>query len=211
MVLNGDIDPPYLRRQLEAADLVVGADGGAAAVTAAGGRCDVIVGDQDSLTIEALAAAQARNPAVEIRVHPREKDATDAELALAAAVDRGADAALVVGAFGGERRDHEVANVLLLAHAGWRGLDVTLGDPHQEIRLVTGRREWCGAVGDLVTLLAVGGDAEGVTTHGLQYALRDSRLAWGSSRGVSNVMREPTAAVEVRRGSLLVIHWGTAP
>ncbi|MYD95292.1 MAG: hypothetical protein F4Y02_16750, partial [Chloroflexi bacterium] len=43
VVLNGDIDSAFLAQQLATADRVVAADGGAAAVTAAGGVCDVIV------------------------------------------------------------------------------------------------------------------------------------------------------------------------
>ena len=47
-------------------------------------------------------------------------------------------------------------------------------------RLLTGEE------GELVSLLPVGGPAEGVTAQGLRYPLSDETLAAGSSRGVSN-------------------------
>ena len=44
-----------------------------------------------------------------------------------------------------------------------------------------------GEPGELVSLLAVNGPAEGVTTEGLAYPLRGETLEPGSTRGVSNV------------------------
>ena len=87
VVLNGDIDPAFLARQLATADRVVAADGGARAVTEAGDACDVIVGDGDSLGEQGLVEAQAANPDVEVRRFPTAKDATDAELAMRAALE----------------------------------------------------------------------------------------------------------------------------
>ena len=87
VVLNGDIDPAFLARQLAMADRVIAADGGARAVTAAGGICNVIVGDGDSLGEDGFARARAANPDVEVRRFPTAKDATDAELALQTALE----------------------------------------------------------------------------------------------------------------------------
>jgi len=61
-----------------------------------------------------------------------------------------------------------------------------------------------GPVGALVTLLPVNGDAEGVTTEGLQYPLRDETLRFGRARGLSNEVASLPATVTVRKGSLLV-------
>ena len=53
--------------------------------------------------------------------------------------------------------------------------------------MLRGERELEGEPGELLTLLAVNGPAEGVTTEGLAYPLRGETLEPGSSRGVSNV------------------------
>jgi thiamine pyrophosphokinase len=62
-----------------------------------------------------------------------------------------------------------------------------------------------GAPGELVTLVAVGGAAEGVVTEGLAYPLRGETLQPGSSRGVSNVFAASEARVTVERGVVLAI------
>jgi thiamine pyrophosphokinase len=65
--------------------------------------------------------------------------------------------------------------------------------------------ELAGRVGDLVSLLPVGVDAEGVTTRGLAYPLVDEPLLAGRTRGLSNVRDRPDAAITLRRGQLLVV------
>ncbi len=51
--------------------------------------------------------------------------------------------------------------------------------------------------GALVTLVPVGGVAEGVTTEGLRYPLRGEALEAGTTRGVSNVAEADRARVEL--------------
>ena len=60
-------------------------------------------------------------------------------------------------------------------------------------------------VGDLVSLLPVGGDADGVRTRGLRYPLSGERLRLGESRGLSNVVQATPASVSLDGGALLVI------
>ena len=63
-----------------------------------------------------------------------------------------------------------------------------------------------GAPGDLLTLLPLAGDAEGVSTAGLLYPLADETLFFAQARGVSNVFAAAAARIWLRRGLLLVIH-----
>ena len=204
VALGGDADPVHVRGVLGRARLVIAADGGAAHVEAAGGVCDVIVGDQDSVSATTLDRARAAG--ADIRDFPTAKDATDGELALREALSRGASSITIVGALGGPRTDHLLANVALLAHPDLRGVDAVIEDAAHRIWLVGGASSWRGEVGDCVTLLAIGGDAHGVTTHGLRYALKDGTLAHGSSLGVSNEMTGTHAEVSIACGSVLVIH-----
>ncbi len=67
------------------------------------------------------------------------------------------------------------------------------------------RRPLPGRPGATVSLLPFGGDATGVTTHGLRYPLHDEPLLVGPARGLSNVREAADAAVTVRAGRLLVI------
>lgn len=185
------------------ADYVIAADSGLDHATVAGIAVDLLVGDLDSVSPDGLEAAEAGSVAVER--HPPDKDATDLELALAAAVRHGADRIIVVGG-GGGRIDHLLANAFLLTSPAWADVDVEwlLG----AARIVAIRTEatFHGAPGDLLTLLAVGEPADGVTTEGLQFRLDNDVLLASSTRGVSNVLSANTATIRVRNGVVLAVH-----
>jgi thiamine pyrophosphokinase len=65
-----------------------------------------------------------------------------------------------------------------------------------------------GESGEVVSLLALHGPAQGITTEGLAYPLRGETLQAGSSRGVSNVFELETATVTVARGVVLAVRPG---
>jgi thiamine pyrophosphokinase len=110
----------------------------------------------------------------------------------------------VVGGHGG-RLDHFLANALLLASPGFADLHVEarLGDA--QVFVVRRDRELHAAVGDLCTLLPVGGRASGVRTEGLRFPLSRETLEPGSTRGVSNEFLVPVARVSLDDGVLLAI------
>jgi thiamine pyrophosphokinase len=190
---------------------VIAADGGLVRARAADLRVDVLVGDLDSLAPELAAAAEAEG--LDILRARVDKDESDAELALLEAVRRGATRVTVLGAFGGPRLDHALANLWLLAHPGLAGIDVVLLDAGSRATLVTApsasgapvQRPLPGPVGATVSLLPLGGDVAGITTAGLRYPLRDEALRTGPARGLSNVRVAADAALTVRDGRLLVV------
>ncbi len=195
-------DPPGAADLLADVDLVVAADSGLELALALGVDVDVVVGDLDSVDPGALDRAVAGGAVVE--AHPTEKDATDLELALDAAVARGATTVRVLGAHGG-RFDHYLANVLLLAAPRFAAvrIDAKVGDAH--VTVVRDRADLSGAPGTLCSLLPLGGPAVGVTTHELRYPLRHETLEPGSTRGVSNEFLGTEAAVSLDTGVLLAI------
>jgi thiamine pyrophosphokinase len=194
-----------------AVDLVIAADGGARHAAGLGVGVDLWVGDGDSIGEEALALLAASGVPVE-RSRP-DKDESDTELAIKAAVGRGADGIVILGALGGSRIDHALANIGLLSMPELGGRPVTILDAGSRIGLIRAPGqagepvEWQlpGRVGDLVSLLPSGDDVEGVTTHGLAYPLIDEPLQAGPARGLSNVRTALDAGVVVRRGFLLVV------
>ncbi len=204
VVAAGPVEPAA-RAWLPEGACVVAADGGVDAARTLGLAVDVVVGDLDSVTDAGLAAAVDAGARVER--HPAAKDATDLELALAAAVELGAARVVVAGAAGG-RLDHLAATLLLLGHARLEGveLDAVLGAAR--VHVIRGGRSLEGEPGELVSLLALHGPAEGVVTRGLRYPLRGETLEPGSSRGVSNVLADACAHVNVGRGTLLAIRPG---
>ncbi len=216
VVADGDV---ATRAELDASwpgwaggvEAVVAADGGYARAVAIGFAPDVLVGDLDSLAADRVAEAESSGTAVR-RFRP-DKDESDTELALLEALALGATRVTVLGAFGGPRLDHALANLWLLAHPKLAGVDLVLLDAGARARLVTApgpdgapvMRPLPGRLGAIVSLLPFGGDAEGVTTHGLRYPLRDEPLRSGPARGLSNVRAAVDAGVALRRGRLLVV------
>lgn len=197
---NGELDSADCPRDV---DLVLCADGGIQHAKALGIWPDVVIGDLDSLPDRERETLEAHD--VRFVKHPRAKDETDLELALLYAAERGAQRITVLGVRGG-RLDHELGNVLLLAHPGVRGIDVRLQAGQQEAMLIVGERAMSGTAGDLLSLLPVGGDVHGITTEGLEYALRDGTLKLGPARGLSNVFTRSAVTVRVTSGLLLAIH-----
>jgi len=181
---------------------VIAADRGLDYALALGLDVTVAVGDFDSVTTEALAAAEKAG--VPIERHPPDKDATDLELALDAAVGMAPGRILVLAGTGG-RLDHELSALLLLASDRYAAADVDALVGAALVHVVRGSRELVGQRGELCTLLAANGSAVGVTTEGLQYPLRGETLEPGSSRGVSNVFEGEAARIEVEQGVLLAI------
>lgn len=187
--------------------IVVAADSGA---ERAPGRVDLAVGDFDSISADALAALE------HVERHPAAKDATDLELALAAALRHEPERILVVGSDGG-RLDHLLGSLLLLASPAYAGVQVDAQLGRAAVHVVRGERTLTGEPGEMLSLFALHGPAAGVTTSGLRYPLNGETLEPGSSRGTSNELVERDARVTVDDGVILVLRpngsaWaGSAP
>jgi thiamine pyrophosphokinase len=217
-VVLADGEPPT-RAALDAAwpgwaegvTLVVAADGGTRSAAPLGLRLDLIVGDLDS--IDPIALERLAADGVPIERAPADKDETDTELAVLAAIGRGATRLTIVGGLGGPRLDHELANVALLALPALGDRPARLLDGNVRISLVTApgpdgravRADLEGPIGALVSLIPWGGDVTGVTTSGLRYPLIEEALPAGPARGISNLRTTVGASVEVGSGRLLVI------
>lgn len=188
--------------------LVVAADGGARLGVPLGLRVDRWVGDGDSLGAAAIEALRAAG--VPITLAKADKDESDTELAVLEAIAAGATDLTILGALGGRRLDHAIANISLLGHPRLVGRSARLLDATTRITLLTGaagssEHRFDGRAGDLVSLFPYAGTVEGVTTDGLRYPLRDESLELGPARGLSNVRLGPSAAISVRKGRLLVV------
>jgi thiamine pyrophosphokinase len=203
VVASGDVEAADAD-QLADADLVIAADAGAATLERLGRRPDRLVGDLDS--VDPALVERLEGDGVPIERHPHDKDASDTELAVAAAVAAGATEVVVIGALGGARIDHALANVLLLVQASLAGRRVQLVRGRTTVRAVRDGEtlELAAPQGTIVSLLPVG-DADGVTAGGMRWPLERAQLAVGRTRGLSNVIFEPPASVSVERGALLVV------
>jgi len=204
VVLGGSPPHPDVVAHLPDDRFVIAADSGLDHARALGLDVDLVVGDLDSVTPEALGAATAAG--IPVERHPTAKDAIDAELAVDAALARGVDRLIVVSG-GGDRLDQVLAGHLLLAHPKLAAVHVQAWAGPAWVAALQGpaRRAIDGPAGALVSLIPVHGRADGVSTSGLRYPLHAEPLLAGSSRGISNELVGGPACVALEGGALLVV------
>ena len=185
---------------------VVAADSGLEHARELGLEVTIAVGDFDSASPEAVAAAEASGTRIER--HPTEKDATDLGLALDAALELRPRRVLVLAGIG-DRLDHLFSAFLLLASPRYAGVELDAHIGRAGVHVIRGERTLSGQPGELLSLFALHGPAVGVRTEGLAYRLDGETLEPGSSRGVSNVFTSARATIALKRGVLVAIRPGT--
>lgn len=191
----------WLLARCREAQLLVAVDGGLKHMQAAGLKPDLLVGDLDSVTPAELEQAGQ----VERLTFPSDKSLTDLELALEAALARGATEVLVAGALGA-RQDHTLANLLLAARWQEQG----------QVRLCltgAGTLAWPLSTGDELLLPCPPGTAFSVVAarnncllsiRGARYELTGAELPFGTGLGISNVV-VTDCRVTVESGTVLVM------
>lgn len=203
LILAGGMTPTLeVQRALPPAAMCIAADSGIDHARRLGLVPDVAVGDLDSVSADGLAWLAETD--AEVFQHPVDKDQTDLELALEHAVSRDPDR-IVVAAIGGGRLDHLLANFALLADRRYAACTIDALVETALISVIHHHRQLEGEAGELVSLLPMNGDAEGIVTAGLGYELHHEQLPAGSSRGVSNYFRSSTATVSLTAGTLLAV------
>src|SRR4249919_2734135 len=202
VVSGGELPPSPRTGDVPQGVPVIAADGGLEHAQALGLKVTTAVGDFDS--IDARVVTSAGVAGTQVLRHPAEKDATDLELALDVALELRPERILVL-AGGGGRLDHLLGGLLLLGSPRYAEaqLDAIVGAAR--VHVVRGERVVAGEPGRLISLLALHGPAENVTTEGLRYPLAGETLEPGSTRGISNVFTSRTARIHVARGVLAAV------
>ncbi len=206
VVVSGGAEPDLrVAKRLGAMDLVIAADSGLSHAASLGLAVSTAIGDFDSVNSVVLSQAEALG--VEIVPYPINKDATDLELALELAVQRGATEVTVVSGGPGDRLDHFLGEISVLTASFLANCTVSgwFGATKVSVIRPNGAFAVMGSPGDLVSLLPVTPEVTGVSTTGLQYALFEATLHAWRTRGVSNVLLNESAVVTVRGGVLLCV------
>ena len=181
---------------------VVAADSGYDHARRLGCDVELLVGDLDSISEDGLAHARAEG--VEIDCRPASKDATDLELALDAAIARGATSIDIYGGEGGAI-DHLAGIAIGLTNRKWARIEMTWHTSKATVRPVLdgGHLHVAGEPGAVVSLVVVS-DSSGVTTRGLRWPLTGEPLHRGTTRALRNEIAAPPASVSIDTGALLV-------
>lgn len=189
---------------------VIAADSGVDLAIELGLAVSVVIGDMDSASPAAL--EEAERDGARIERYPRDKDATDLELAMDLACENGAGAIVVLGGAGG-RVSHLLGIAALLAGEKYAQIRVSWLLPTAEIHVVNEKHPvtLCGNAADLVSLIPIGNDAEGIRTSGLRWALDGATLTSAATVGISNELVADCAEISVTAGTILAVHEGRQP
>lgn len=205
LICGGSLSAGFLKEvREEYPDAVVYAvDGGLTVADAAGIIPDYLVGDFDTAKASLVERYEGRCTTIR---HKPEKDATDTELAVDEALERGADRIVLVGATG-SRMDHTMGNIHMLYRVLQRGKEARIINENNRISLhkesfFLKKDE---LFGKYISFLPFFGEVTGVTLRGFKYPLSGNTLTAGISLGISNEAREETMEVSFLSGYLLMI------
>ena len=175
---------PEFKRLLRSDDFIIACDAGYRNCERLGCKPDIIVGDFDS-------APCPQQNADDIVVLPHVKDDTDTEYAAKLAAQKGFDEVLLLGALGGKRVEHTLANLCTGLGLEQRGIRAALQD--EEFFYFSA--------------FPMEGRAEGVYEKGSFYELEDAVLTAGYPLGVSNEYAEGSDCITIstRQGALVVV------
>ena len=176
--------------RLPANRFVIAADSGLDHAIEAGILPDLVVGDLDS--VSAAGVAWARERRVPIEVYPTDKDLTDTQIALGAALSRQFLHLLLVSG-GGDRIDHSISAITALGHPSLgqcKSVSALWGRSRIHVLHAPGYWEFGLPPDTTFSLLALHGGCDRVTLSGATWPLRDATIDPGSSLGVSNVAVE---------------------
>ena len=180
-----------------AEDLVIAADGGYDSLKAHGIRCDLLIGDLDSITSEPCG--------IEVIRHPVRKDETDMQLCYLAGSERGYTEFHLYGGTGG-REDHTFANYSLLLYIKENGHNAKLIGKKNATRVIKNEEITLrGRAGMHLSVFAFGGVAHGVSIEGAEYEASDITLTPSFPLGASNLFSDADVRVSVKDGALLLM------
>lgn len=202
LIANGDAQP-NLGELIPDHDFLIAVDGGLRHLLALKRFPDLLIGDLDSITSEELQACIDQG--VETLRFKPQKDESDLELALHAALNRGYSDLTIANA-GGGRVDHLLCNLSLLFHPQLQHAKVKMTDETSRFHPLTHTITLNTQPGDLISLIPWQGPALGVTTANLAYPLNNETLLPYGTRGLSNVALGSEITVSLQSGQLLLVH-----
>lgn len=203
LILSGGTPPskselmPYITE----ADMVIGVDGAADVLCQYDIVPNVLIGDFDTANVQSVEELKEQGAKV-VRLSPR-KNETDTEAAVNYAISHNASKITIFGALG-SRVDHSLSNIMMLVRAHTAGVPARIIDEYNELQVENQHLILQGTPGQTVSILPLTGNLH-VSATNLVYPLNELELNFGSSRGVSNVMADSVATINIKGGYALII------
>jgi thiamine pyrophosphokinase len=183
-------------------DLIVCADGGLEKVYKLGIIPSAVIGDLDSAEKHTV---KKYNNKTKFIKYPQNKDFSDLELALKYCLNEGCTEVVLFGIWG-NRIDHFLSSIFLLQSFRDKDkwLKLTIVEERIQIFFANGYFRFRGKKGDLVSIIPISGNLEGICTKGLIFPLNNETLKYGSTRGISNILKSKTAEIKIQKGTALI-------
>ncbi len=181
-------------------DMFICADAGYVRAKELSIKPDYLIGDYDS------SALPKKEEYTNIRVLPCEKDMTDSEAALEAAVNMGCDYIDILGGLGG-RFDHTMGNLGILSKYTCPNRHVALMDGQNYVFMLDPGMHTISDLGyKYIGIISYGSSASNVTIENLKYELSGYELDNSTSLGVSNEFVSGNGRISFDKGRLLIIY-----
>jgi thiamine pyrophosphokinase len=209
VIMNGDLSDTSQAIDLaDGSTFIIAADGGANLALKLNVQPHMIIGDFDSVTESSLSELQKADDSIQIEKYSTDKDQTDSELALNYLIGKGIKRVVITG-FQGARIDHMLGNLFLLRkfYADFDELRIIEGN--QEIYVISGRAKIIGSKGDTISFMPIAGSVNVSASSGLVYDLSKYSISQTENPGISNVMIDSVATVDIESGMLLVVRTNT--
>jgi len=177
---------------------IICADGGANSALKMGLIPDVIIGDLDSISPEAINEFKSVSKIIRIR---RQND-TDVEKCLKYAIRKKYDEALLLGATG-NRLDHTFCNIGIVLKF-FPKIKISLIAEDSFLKAYTGNVELKTFPGETISLYGISTRTR-ITSNGLKYELRNISLPFGFRESTSNIAIKNIVKLSINGGVIFII------
>ena len=179
-------------------DMVICADSGYNNAVKMGAKVNILIGDFDSLS-------KIPPDVDEVLQLPPEKDATDTQLAVEVAIDRGADEIIIIGSTSG-RLDHTLSTLAILEDLYSRRVPACIVNGQNRIRYIRDS-------GTIVlrsqykyfSVIALDTKVKKVSIEGAKYPMMNKDLGRARQFAVSNEIVKNCAMITVKKGAVYII------
>ena len=191
---GGEIfDQQNIKKAIEKDAFVICADSGYDTAKMLDIKCDLFIGDGDSVS---------KIPDdVKVLKYPCEKNETDTFIAADYAAQKGFDKVLIIGAFG-KRFDHSIANLSVLKMMFDRNIDTYLYDGKNKAYIFKGEKRF-ETDNKYISFFNIESDTF-ITLENFKYNLNNKKMSFNTTLCVSNEIINKSATAKTNKMVLCV-------
>jgi len=174
------------------------ADGGANSALKMKLVPDLIIGDLDSISSEAMKEFKSSSKIIQLK---RQND-TDVEKCLKYAIKNNFNEALLAGVTG-NRLDHTFCNLGIILKF-FSQIDLSLIAENSHLKSYKGKTNLKSYIGETISLYGFDKKTK-ITSSGLKYSLKQTTLPFGKKESTSNVATGELVKLNISTGNIFVI------